>query len=101
MEYKLWSKMGALQVEQKKDLLEQVESIVKKEIKEGKLLPFARQYPDALIRLDEGRLMGDPNYKGSFFDEQSGFIVIFSIDEDLSLTIARTISIQPQPSLPD
>lgn len=93
--------MGDLQVKQKKDLLNQIENVVKKEVKEGKLLPFARQYPDALIRLDEGRLMGDPNYKGSFFDEKSGFIVIFSINEDLSLTIERTISIQPQPSAPD
>lgn len=93
MEYKLWSKMGVLQAEQKRDLLEQIENAVKKEVQEGKLLPFARQYPDALIRLDEGRLMGDPKYKGSLFDAKSGFIVIFSIHDDLSLTIATTISI--------
>ncbi len=98
MEYKLWSKMGGLRAELNKDLLEQIENVVKNEVKEGKLLPFARQYPDAVIRLDQGVLAGDPKYKGSLFDKQSGFIVMFSIHCDLSLTIATTISIKPQPN---
>ncbi|WP_300455430.1 hypothetical protein [Desulfobacula sp.] len=101
MEYKFWSKMGVFQAEQKKGFLEQIENALKKDVKGGKLLPFARQYPAALIRLDEGRLIGDPKYKGSLFDAQSGFIVMFSIHEDLSLTISTTISIKPQPNLPD
>lgn len=101
MKYEFWSKMGRLRAEQRKEGLKKAENALKKNVEEGKLLSFAGQYPNALIRLDEGRLMGDPEYKGSFFDPQSGFIVIFSMNEDLILTIATTMSIQPQSIFPD
>ena len=100
VKYELWSKMGILNAEHKKAVLKKVENALIKEVEEGKLLPFTKQYPNASIRLDEGRLMGDAKYKGSLLDEESGFIVIFSMDEALNLTIATTMSIQPQPGSP-